>query len=88
MSKMIQAIRTEGFYERHKASLALLHAFSREFELDQTMEIKQFSLSQWMSIRKDKTYDEEFIKREISGFEEILEGPWAVKSTKLTSKIH
>ena len=74
MSKMIQAIRTEGFYERHKTSLALLHAFSREFELDQTMETKQFTLSQWMSIRKNKTYDEGFIKREAKDFEEIREG--------------
>ena len=55
MSKMIQAIRKEGFFERHKTSLALLHAFSRESELDQPMEIKQFSFSQWKSIRKEKT---------------------------------
>ena len=74
MSKMIQAIRTEGFYEYHKASLAILHAFSRECELDQTMETKQFTLSQWMSIRKNKTYDEGFIKREAKDFEEIREG--------------
>ena len=71
MSKMIQAIRKEGFFKRHKTSLALLHAFSRESDLDQPMEIKQFSFSQWKSIRKDKTYDKDFCSRNLSNFEEI-----------------
>lgn len=45
MSKMIQAIRKEGFFERHKASLVILHAFSRESETNQSIEIRQFYFS-------------------------------------------
>ena len=74
MSKMIQVIRKEEFMDRHKGSLAMLHSFSRESELDCSTKIKQFSFAQWKSIRKEKSYDVDFITRDALDFVEIREG--------------